>query len=171
MRIFLRTVAAAAAVAFTAACTEPAPRSATVAVEGLRVTPQSLVMAVGESRALVAVIVPAGATDTTLRWESEDSAVVRVDASGVVTGRREGSGILVTAFTRNRAFQSSVNVTIVVPSPSGMTGRCAIQSGRCVIRAGHRPSWPALLHQPGTEEQHMIRSFRPAVLAEPKATR
>jgi hypothetical protein len=169
MRIFLRTVVAAA-IAFTAACTEPAPRSAAVAVEGLRVTPQSLVMAVGESRALVAVIVPAGATDTTLRWE-EDSTVVRVDASGVVTGRREGSGILVTAFTRNRAFQSSVNVTIVVPSPSGMTGRCAIQSGRCVIRAGHRPSWPALLHQPGTEEQHTIRSFRPAVFAEPKATR
>ena len=52
-----------------------------IAVQGVRVTPQSVVLsAIGETRQLTATIAPVNASDQAITWESSDAAVVSVDA-------------------------------------------------------------------------------------------
>ena len=85
-----------------------------VAVDGVRLTPQSIQLtAIGATQQIVATISPANATDRALTWESTDSTVASVDASGLVTARGAGVGIFITAITRDGNHQSSVNVSVV----------------------------------------------------------
>lgn len=99
-----------------AACgspSQPADPNPVVAVDGVKVTPQSIVLpAIGATWQLSAVISPANATDKGLEWDSTDSTVASVNAFGVVTARAAGAGIFVTAHTHDGGFQSSVNVTV-----------------------------------------------------------
>jgi uncharacterized protein YjdB len=88
------------------------PTPVAVPVQGVRVTPQSVVLAVGETRQLVATIAPLDATDRALTWESTDTTVATVNASGLVTARATGAAVFVTAFTHDGDRQSSANVTV-----------------------------------------------------------
>jgi uncharacterized protein YjdB len=93
--------------------TTPDPTPARVAVQGVRVLPQSVtLLAIGESRQLAVTIMPLDATDQSVIWESTDSSIASVDAIGRVTARHVGSGVLVTAYSGDRRFQSSVAVSV-----------------------------------------------------------
>lgn len=93
--------------------TQPDYPPATVAVEGVRLTPQSVVLvAIGETRQLVATVAPANATDRAITWESSDASVASVDAAGVVTARAAGAGVFITVFTHDGHHQASVNVSV-----------------------------------------------------------
>jgi uncharacterized protein YjdB len=98
------------------ACSDPAQPvnpDPVVAVEGVRVTPQSIVLPrIGATWQLSAVVSPANATDKALEWESTDTTVASVNAFGLVTARGAGAGIFVTAYTHDGGFQSSANVTV-----------------------------------------------------------
>jgi uncharacterized protein YjdB len=103
-----------------AACTgsgQPAPTdpgTGTVAVDGVRVTPQVWQFTgVGESTVLSATVVPIDATDRGVVWESSDTLVATVNPGGVVTARSAGFGVIITARTRDGNFQSSANVSVV----------------------------------------------------------
>ena len=91
---------------------DPGP-SSPVAVQGVKVTPQVIVLfALGETRQVVATVSPANATDQAIVWESTDSSVASVDGAGLVTAKAPGSGIFITAYTHDGHHQASVNVTV-----------------------------------------------------------
>lgn len=96
-----------------------------VPVDGVKVTPQSIQFsAIGETQVLTATVSPLDATDQALRWESTDTTVVAVDATGRVTARGVGAGVLVTAFTHDGQHQASVNATVnPVPAGAPVAGR------------------------------------------------
>jgi len=103
------------------ACSDPIrpvqtdPPAAVVPVQGVKVTPQTAVFAVGETRQLVAAIGPVDATDQAVTWESSDTTVATVSPSGLVTGKSPGAAVFITAHTHDGAHQSSANVTITDP--------------------------------------------------------
>ena len=89
------------------------PTATVVPVEGVKVTPQSIVMtAIGETRQLTATVGPVTATDKAVTWESTDTSVASVDATGLVTARGIGAGVFITAVTHDGHFQSSANVSV-----------------------------------------------------------
>ena len=89
------------------------PPTEVVPVEGVKVTPQSVVLTViGETRQLIAAVGPDKATDKAVEWESTDTTVAKVDATGLVTARGIGAGVFITAVTHDGHFQSSANVTV-----------------------------------------------------------
>lgn len=84
-----------------------------VAVEGVRVVPQSIQFtAVGETKAITATLVPDNATDQTIIWDTTDPSIATVDESGRVTAKAAGAAVFVTASTRDGHFQASVNVSV-----------------------------------------------------------
>jgi len=92
--------------------TQPAAMTV-VAVQGIRVTPQSAQLtAIGETKQLVATISPTNATDRVVTWESTDPSVASVDSAGLVTARSAGVGVFVTAFSHDGNFQSSANIGV-----------------------------------------------------------
>ena len=91
---------------------QPSP-SPTVAVQGVKVTPQVVQFdAIGETKDLSATVVPADATDKTITWESTDPTVASVDANGRVTAHAVGFGVFITAITRDGRHQASANISV-----------------------------------------------------------
>jgi uncharacterized protein YjdB len=89
------------------------PTATVVPVEGVKVTPQSIVLtAIGETRQLSATVAPDKATDKAVTWESTDTSVATVDAAGLVTARGVGAGVFVTVITHDGHFEASVNVSV-----------------------------------------------------------
>lgn len=98
------------------ACSSSGESTDPIAVQGVRVTPQSVVLsAIGETRQLTATISPVNASDQAITWESANAAVASVDADGLVTARAAGTGVFITAVTHDGQHESSVNVSVVVP--------------------------------------------------------
>ena len=92
----------------------PSAPPSTVAVQGVRVTPQLIQLnAIGETRQISATISPLNATDHTIVWESSDPTIASVDSVGRVTARAPGFGVFVTAFTHDGRYEASVNVSVV----------------------------------------------------------
>lgn len=112
------------AVAFASVCTVSAvacdgyghayePTPANVPVQGIRVTPQTVHFGTrGETRQLFVAVTPINATDPSLVWETSDSTVATVNATGLVTALGAGVDVLITAHTRDRRFESSSNVSV-----------------------------------------------------------
>jgi uncharacterized protein YjdB len=93
---------------------EPNPPIDTVEVQAVKVAPQVLqLFAIGDSRQLSVDVLPTNATDKTVVWESTDPTVASVDAAGVVTAKAAGIGVFVTAYSRDRLHQASVNVSVL----------------------------------------------------------
>lgn len=89
------------------------PPPASVPVEGVKLTPQTLQLArIGDSLQLVALVMPDSATDKTVTWVSADSTVVSVSASGVITARGAGVGVFVTVTTHDGHHEATVNVRV-----------------------------------------------------------
>ncbi|MEO8633946.1 MAG: Ig-like domain-containing protein [Gemmatimonadales bacterium] len=90
----------------------PDPSTGNVPVLGVKVTPQSIQLAIGETQQLSATVRPADATDQAVAWESTDPTVATVDSVGRVTAVAVGAGIIVTAYTHDGQHQSSANLTV-----------------------------------------------------------
>jgi alpha-amylase len=87
--------------------------SYSIAVQGVRVTPQTVQLAaVGETKQLSATVAPLDASDRSVTWESSDPTVVSVDGNGRVTAKAVGAGVFVTAFTHDGNFQSSAVISV-----------------------------------------------------------
>lgn len=91
----------------------PVAQPPVVAVQGIRVTPQSIHFGTrGETQQLTVAVTPVNATDPVLVWESGDTTVATVNAMGLVTASAAGTGILITVHTQDRRFESSSNVSV-----------------------------------------------------------
>ena len=90
----------------------PDPSTGIVPVLAVKVSPQSIQLAIGETRQLSAAVRPTNATDQAVAWESTDSTVAAVDSVGRVTAKAVGAGIIITAYTQDGHHQSSANVSV-----------------------------------------------------------
>ncbi len=93
---------------------DPDPPGSNVPVLGVKLVPQSVhLVAIGETKQLVATVAPANATDQALTWESTNPGVVAVSATGIVTAIAAGSGVFITVTTHNGHHEASANVSVV----------------------------------------------------------
>lgn len=72
----------------------PAPTPAQVAVSGISLSRNSLILEVGGMNSLSATVTPANATNKTVTWTSSNTAVARVSGSGAVTAVGAGTAVI-----------------------------------------------------------------------------
>jgi uncharacterized protein YjdB len=92
--------------------TAPYGSTDTVRVQGVKVAPQVIQFAIGETRNLSASILPTNATDKAVSWESTNPAVVSVDANGLITAKALGVDVLITVTTHDGQHEASANVRV-----------------------------------------------------------
>ncbi|WP_105720559.1 phage tail sheath subtilisin-like domain-containing protein [Cronobacter dublinensis] len=92
-----------------------------VKITGLTVAP-TLIVKTGESAGVDVTILPDNATNKTLSWESDDTAIATVDDNGTVTGIAEGAA----------------NVTAMTTDGSGLSGVCAVTVEQGEVRSAKR---------------------------------
>ncbi|MDN5213132.1 Ig-like domain-containing protein [Fulvivirgaceae bacterium BMA12] len=88
-----------------------------VPVTGVSVTPTTLALEVGQTGNLTATIAPANATDPSVSWSSDNTAVATVNESGVVSAVSAGTATI-TATTTDGGFTDTSAITVSDP-PSG----------------------------------------------------
>ena len=86
-------------------------------VSGVELSEDSVRVRVGETLALQATVLPPTALERGLIWQSSDESVATVDASGAVSGVREGVAV-VTVTTVEGQFADSAYVTVTPDSPT-----------------------------------------------------
>ncbi len=91
--------------------TDPTPDgSSVVDVTSVTVAPKTASVKVGESVSLTATVSPANATYSSVTWKSSDSSIATVDASGKVTGVKEGK-VTITASADGKSDTAEITVT------------------------------------------------------------
>ena len=95
---------------------EENPDTGGTLVEAINLDKTSMTLAPGTSYAFTAKVVPTDATNKTLTWSSDDSAVARVDQSGVVTAVSDGSAVITAVAVGG--VSKSCAVTVVAPPSS-----------------------------------------------------
>ena len=98
---------------------EENPGSDGTLVEAISLNKTSLTLAPGTSYTLTAKVVPTDATDKTLTWFSDGTAVASVDQNGVVTAVSDGS-VVITAVALG-GVSESCTVTVITPPTSQAT--------------------------------------------------
>jgi uncharacterized protein YjdB len=94
-----------------ATATATTPSSAT-AVTGVTLDRATASLNTGATLQLTATVLPANATNKMVTWTSGDEAIASVDASGIVTGRAQGTtSITVTTVSGSHTASCSVTVT------------------------------------------------------------
>lgn len=86
---------------------------ANIPVTGVTLNKSSLFVSVGGSATLIPTILPPGASNQNVIWDSSDDLVATVNSSGVVTGIREGSCV-VTVTTVDGGYTATCSVTVTV---------------------------------------------------------
>jgi len=106
---------------FTFDLTVTASYTAT-AVIGVSIDQSNFTLQATQANQLTATVAPNNATNTSITWGSSDSAIVTVNATGLVTAVAPGTAII-TVTTVDGGFTDTVQVTVVsVPdAPTGVT--------------------------------------------------
>ena len=80
--------------------------SASIPVESVTVSEESIEIKIGETFTLTATVLPENAEDKTVTWSSSDNAIATVSDDGVVTGVAVGSATIVAAAGQRTAVCS-----------------------------------------------------------------
>ena len=83
-------------------------------VTGISVNPDDVTFAVGATEQLTATIYPADATNQSVTWASDDTAIVTVNDNGQITAIAEGDAII-TVTSEDGGHSASATVTVYVP--------------------------------------------------------
>ncbi|MCM1543810.1 MAG: Ig-like domain-containing protein [Ruminococcus sp.] len=100
---------------FTAKCTVTVTQKAT----GVKLSASTIKVANGQSKTLTATVSPSDASNKKVTWKSSNTAIAKVNSSGVVTGVKAGTATI-TATTNDGGYSASCKVTIF-NSSSGVT--------------------------------------------------
>lgn len=84
---------------------------ANIPVTGVTLNKSSLFVSVGGTATLVPTILPPGATNQNVTWDTSDTTVASVNSSGVVTGIHEGT-CAITVRTVDGGYTATCNVTV-----------------------------------------------------------
>lgn len=117
-----------------------------VAVTSVVVSSGNQTLDIGESVPLTARVLPANATDKTVRWESSDTAIATVsETTGVVTAKQYGT-VTITARSQSNTNVSGTCTVVVCPSvcPSSPTVRVRYSDGNLALRGSPNENGPAL---------------------------
>lgn len=90
------------------------PCGGTISVTGVTVSPTTATITAGNTQVLTATVLPTDATDKTLTWSSNNTAVATVDAAGVVTAVAADTATI-TVTTNDGGFTATCAVTVVAP--------------------------------------------------------
>ena len=91
----------------------------TVAVTGIELNKGELPLKVGESKKLVATVMPANATNKQVTWASDKPAVATVSQDGTVTAKEEGTAqITVKTVNGGKIARCKITVTAKDPTPT-----------------------------------------------------
>ncbi|MCR8636566.1 PQQ-binding-like beta-propeller repeat protein [Paenibacillus radicis (ex Xue et al. 2023)] len=92
----------------------------TVPVSSVTLNKRELALEIGQKQALTAAVIPNGAANKRVSWESSDPLKAEVDNEGNVTGKSVGAAVI-TVKTQDGEFVAKCNVTvtgsIAVPTP------------------------------------------------------
>jgi uncharacterized protein YjdB len=103
----------------SATATTPAT---TIAATGVTLDRATASLNVGATLQLAATVTPASATNKMVTWTSGNEAIASVDASGIVTGRAQGTtSIAVTTVSGSHTASCSVTVTASGIAVTGVT--------------------------------------------------
>ena len=103
----------------TATCTVTVS-AATVAVTGVSLNQTTLTMTVGETETLTAVVAPTNATNKSVTWSSNNTAVATVSSSGVITAKTVGTATI-TVRTVDGGKTATCAVTVKPVAVSGVS--------------------------------------------------
>ena len=81
-------------------------------VTGVSVNPTATTISAGNIRSITHTITPSNATDQSVAWSSNNTAVATVSSSGVVTAVGAGTATI-TVTTNDGGFTASCNVTVI----------------------------------------------------------
>ena len=91
----------------------------TVAVTGIALDKSVLPLKVGESKKLVATVMPANATNKQVTWASNNPAVAAVSQDGTVIAKKEGTAqITVKTVNGGKIARCTITVTAKDPTPT-----------------------------------------------------
>ena len=91
----------------------------TVAVTGIELNKGELPLKVGESKKLVATVMPANATNKQVTWASNNPAVAAVSQDGTVIAKKEGTAqITVKTVNGGKIARCKITVTAKDPTPT-----------------------------------------------------
>lgn len=80
--------------------------------ESITLDLQSTTMYVGDNRTLKATVLPADATDKSLKWTSYNNKVATVDANGVITANGYGKATIAVSCLANNAIKATCDVVV-----------------------------------------------------------
>ena len=83
-------------------------------VKSVRLDKEKLTLKVGEKQTLTATVLPADATDKSLKWKSSDKKVVKVTQTGVIKGIKAGTATI-TVISIQSGKSATCTVTVVKP--------------------------------------------------------
>jgi hypothetical protein len=105
-----------------------------IAVESISLDQTSLKLLEGQKQALTASVLPADAADKSVTWASDNTAVARVDADGLVTGVAAGKAVI-TATTKDGGKTATCTVTV---TPVIHVKCISLNKAWVIIRAGQK---------------------------------
>lgn len=80
-----------------------------VPVESVRCSKRTVTLKVGKNVSLSATVLPGNATNKKVSWKSSDSGIVKVSASGRVTGKKKGTAyVIVRSKSNSKAYATCV---------------------------------------------------------------
>jgi uncharacterized protein YjdB len=100
----------------TSVITVVVPPPPVIPVTGVTLTPETATINVGDTQQLIARVLPADATNRNITWTSNNPAIAKVDAKGLVTGVAVGTAII-TVTTADGGFRASSTITVLLPAP------------------------------------------------------
>lgn len=107
------TMISALASGFRAQCRVTVPDN-TVYVESVSLDETALIMEIGDRRTMVAAVTPSDATDPSVEWSSDNTAVATVSGTGEITAVAGGTAnITATAVLAKGTVSASCAVTVV----------------------------------------------------------
>ena len=117
-----------------------------VAVTGIHIEEDELILAVNDTEKLHAVIEPENATNQDVYWRSDNLAIAAVSVGGTVTARAEG-GTTIHVYTSEGHFSDSCSITITTEESLALHSDMAIKVLRSEIIK------PQLLEDAGEPEK------------------
>ena len=92
--------------------------SVNIPVTGVSVSPTSISVGVNGTQQLTATVAPANATNKTVTWTTNSTAIATVSSSGLVTGRAAGNAVI-TVRTQDGGLTATCAVTVEDGGPQG----------------------------------------------------
>lgn len=123
-------------------CTPKKP--AVIAVTGITIDQTKATLIEGETLKLIPTIMPADATDPSIRWTSSYPTVATVDETGLVTAIKSGS-TAITATTNDGGYTAicAVTVDIAISSTTGDASHISCRNAEIAGKANLPASAPA----------------------------